>query len=116
MKLDKEAWIILYVNEHIDHLNYDGEANKYQPFLTVKLDGKWPQYFPTYESAMEYALDNTIVYFVIVPVAGEPAMKLHSEQQRLYSIPHVGGSDSDKFRTITMQTKTKEELKKGKYI
>jgi hypothetical protein len=41
---------------------------------------------------------------------------INQAASKALDLPHVGGSDSDKFRTITMQTKTKEELKKGKYI
>ena len=88
--LPKEAWIILYVtNEPSDWIGCF-PSDHYQHYYTQRRNGL-PHHFDSYKEAREFAEREYLDYYIIVPIAGEPAIKFATEQKRLCNIPDVVG-------------------------
>lgn len=90
-ELPKEAWIILYVtNEPSDWIGCF-PSDHYQQYYTQRRNGL-PHHFDSYQEAREFAEREYLVSYIIVPIAGEPAIKFATEQKRLCNIPDVSKS------------------------
>lgn len=91
MEIPKEAWIILYVfNEPSDWIG-SFPSDHYQQYYTERRNGL-PHHFDSYKEAREFADSECLVSHIIVPVAGEQAIKFSTEQERLCNIPDVVGT------------------------
>lgn len=86
--LPKEAWMILYVfNEPSDWIG-SFPSDHYQQYYTKRRNGL-PHHFDSYQEAREFAERECLVSHIIVPIAGEQAIKFATEQKRLCNIPDV---------------------------
>lgn len=88
MDIPKEAWIILYVfNEPSDWVG-SFPSEHYQQYYTDTRNGL-PTHFDSYKEAVERAEREYLYNYIVVPIAGEQAMNLQKENERLCNIPNV---------------------------
>ena len=107
--LPKEAWIILYVtNEPSDWIGCF-PSDHYQQYYTQRRNGL-PHHFDSYQEAREFAEREYLDYYIIVPIAGEPAIKFATEQKRLCNIPDVVGRSEQLVCDIEKGTRCKDSF------
>jgi hypothetical protein len=82
MDIPKEAWIILYVfNEPSDWVG-SFPSEHCQQYYTDTRNGL-PTHFDSYKEAVERAEREYLYNYIVVPIAGEQAMNLQKENERL---------------------------------
>lgn len=88
MEIAKEAWIILYIwSEPSDWIG-SFPSDHCQQYYTDQRKGL-PKHFDSYQEAAERAEREYLYNYIIVPIAGEQAMKLQDDNHRLCNIPDV---------------------------
>lgn len=99
MEIPKEAWIILYIwSEPSDWIG-SFPSSHCQQYYTDQRKGL-PKHFDSYEEAVEKAEGEFLNNYIVVPIAGEQAMKLQDENHRLCNILNVVGTSPCEHENI----------------